>query len=439
MARPKTKARAKPTNLVPDRHTADGVYLVTCCTSTRTVQPRVRGSDLGTGLTMAQALDRWLKLLDGDTADITPMQLYRGVGFHTVTKIADLIGQKNVRVLTGGQGLLKLDTKIVPYDFTSNKNHPGNMLEVVNEEPFVIPLWWNMINGALRGSTTPVADLLDDPDVKIVIIALNQFFMKYLHDDILTARRIDKLRIVVVGKSRSNVPTQLRQQVLQVQKSAVSGTVGNRNDISHRAALLFIRKIISGGVSVNATVEEHQSVLGGLSPGASEHLTQLTPHDVLARAPDLLKHSGVESAYQEARRRYGAIGGIIAFRAAWYTQKGGEHVNVASDSGAAKAALEAIRSTLSTRTAKHTGLDSDAVWKLAHVFVGIVREEMPETKFNAADFQSWMHTYCSASGQSAPQGVDNLHKIGQFLVGSHGALGLVKFKSGGGGVLYGLR
>lgn len=437
MARSKTKT--KTIDQTGNSSATDGLLLVTCCTSTRTVLPRVRGSDLGTGLTMAQALEKWLALLDADEADITPMQLYRGVGFHTVTKIADLIGQKNVRVLTGGQGLLKLDTKIVPYDFTSNKNHPGNMLEVVNEEPFVIPLWWNMINGALRGSTTPVADLLDDDGTKIVIIALNQFFMKYLHDDILSARHIDRLRIVVVGKSRSNVPTQLRQQVLQVQKSAVAGSVGNRNDISHRAALLFIRKILAGDVVVDAGVEEHQAVLGDLSPGASEHLAQLTPRQVFVRAPDLLKYDAIEPAYQEARRRYGAIGGIIAFRAAWYTQKGSPHATDEYDAGAASAALEAMRATLSTRMAKHAGLDSDAVWRLTHIFVDLLRKEMIDARFNAADLQSWMVTYCRSTDEKEPRGIDNLHKIGQFLVGSHEALGLKKFKSQGGGVLYSLK
>lgn len=419
----------------------NGLYLVTCCTSTRTVPPKVRCSDIGTGLTMPQALEKWLEMLKSHKADVTPAQLYRGVGFHTVMKIADLIGTKNVRVITGGQGLLKLDTKIVPYDFTSNKNHPGNMLEVVSEEPFVVPLWWNMINGALRGSTTPVADLLDRDDTKIVIIALNKFFMKYLHDDMLAAVNIDKLRIVVVGKSRSFIPTQLRQQVLQIQKSDVSGTVGNRNDISHRAALLFIRKVASGEVDINASIEEHQSVLGDLSPGASMHLTQLSSKIVLERAPDLLEYDGIDVAYQEARRRYGAIGGIIAFRAAWYSRKDGGHVHVQSNTKAAKAALEAIRSTLSARSVKLVGFDSDEMWKLIHVFLEIIQKEMPDAKFNATDFQSWVGTYCSSSDISPPDGIDNLHKIGQFLAGSHESLGLKKYKSQGNGnkVLYGLK
>jgi hypothetical protein len=394
---------------------------------------------MGTGLTMAQALTKWLALLDDHDVSVTPPQLYRGVGFHTVTKIADLIGQKNVRVLTGGQGLLKLDTKFVPYDFTSNKNHPGNMLDVVTEEPFVIPLWWNMINKALRGSPTPVADLLDSKDARLIIVALNKFFMKYLHDDMLAARNIDKLRIVVVGKSRSYVPTQLRQQVLQVHKSAVSGTVGNRNDVSHRAALLFMRKVVAGEVDIGASVEEHQKALGDLSPGASEHLAQLSPKDVLAKAPELLEYDSVVLAYQEARRRYGAIGGIIAFRATWYSAKGGDYVVADPDVAAARSALGAIKEALATRTAKHVGLDSDAAWELVQIFVGILREEMPGAKFNAIDFQSWMSSYCNSAGRSEPRGIESLHKIGQFLVGSYGALGLEKFKSQGGGVLYGLK
>ncbi|KKL87494.1 hypothetical protein LCGC14_1934160 [marine sediment metagenome] len=322
-----------------------GLYLVTCCTSTRTEPPKVRCADMGTGLTMQSALERWLELLGNHDVSVTPPQLYRGVGFHTVTKIADIIGQNNVRVLTGGQGLLSLDTKFVPYDFTSNKNHPGNILDVVTEEPFVIPLWWNMINKALRGTPTPVADLLDAKGTKLVVIALNKFFMKYLQDDMLTAQNIDKLRIVVVGKSRSHVPTQLRQQVLQVDKQSISGTVGNRNDISHRAALLFIRKVALGEVDVGASVEQHQGILGNLSPGPTEHLTQLTPKEVLQRAPDLLEFDSLDQAYQEARRRYGTIGGIIAFRAAWHTSKGQDLVVTKTETKAAKAALSAIEMT----------------------------------------------------------------------------------------------
>lgn len=418
-----------------------GLYLVTCCTSTRTEPPKVRCADMGSGLTMAGAIDRWLELLSTHDASVTPPQLYRGVGFHTVTKIADIIGQENVRVLTGGQGLLSLDTKFVPYDFTSNKNHPGNMLDVVTEEPFVIPLWWNMINKALRGTPTPVADLLDTKGTKLVVVALNKFFMKYLHDDMLAAQNIDKLRIVVVGKSRSHVPTQLKQQVLQVHKQNISGTVGNRNDISHRAALLFIRKIATGDVGVDASVEQHQKVLGDLSPGAVEHLTQLTPKEVFVRAPDLLEFNDLNQAYQEARRRYGTIGGIIAFRAAWYAVKGTDVAVSKDETTAAKAALAAIRGTLDTRSIKLTGLDSDATWALVLVFAGVLREDLPDAKFNAADLQSWIISYCDSVDREVPRGItEGLHKIGQFLAGSYEALGLEKYKSeGGGSVLYGLK
>lgn len=418
-----------------------GLYLVTCCTSTRTEPPKVRCADMGSGFTMSGALDRWLELLSIHDASVTPPQLYRGVGFHTVTKIADVIGQENVRVLTGGQGLMKLDTKFVPYDFTSNKNHPGNILDVVTEEPFVIPLWWNMINKALRGTPTPVADLLDSKGTKLVVVALNKFFMKYLHDDMLSARNVDKLRIVVVGKSRSHVPTQLRQQVLQVHKQDISGTVGNRNDISHRAALLFIRKVAAGEVDVDANVEQHQEILGDLSPGATEHLTQLTPKVVLQRAPDLLESGSVDQAYQEARRRYGTIGGIIAFRAAWYAAKGVDVVASKTEAAAAKVALAAIRGTLDVRSAKLVGIDSDAAWRLTRIFVKMLREDLPDAKFNAADLQSWIISYCDTMDREVPRGiVEGLHKIGQFLTGSFEALGLEKFKSeGGGGVLYGLK
>ncbi len=416
-----------------------GLYLVTCCTSTRTEAPKVRCSDMGTGLTMSGALDRWLEMLADHDASVTPPQLYRGIGFHTVTKIADLIGSDSVRVLTGGQGLLKLDTKFVPYDFTSNKNHPGNILDVVTEEPFVIPLWWNMINKALRGTTTPVADLLDAKGTKLVVVALNKFFMKYLSDDMLASDNIDKLRIVVVGKSRSHVPTQLRQQVLQVEKAAVAGTVGNRNDVSHRAALLFIRKVAIGEIDIGASVEEHQSLLGDLSPSAVKNLVQLTPVDVLAKAPNLLEYPSIELAYQEARRRYGSIGGIIAFRSAWYHLKGDDTTPVERDISAAKSALEAIQSVLATRAAKHSGLDSDVIWELSRVFITTMRETLPDAKFNATDFQAWMYAYCEATDKKAPRGIDSLHKVGQFLTGSHIGLGLEKFKSDGGGVLYGLK
>ncbi len=418
----------------------EGVFLITCCTSTRTVPPIVRCSDLSPANTMSGALREWLKLLNEHEPSITPSELYRGVGFHVVMRIQELLGIDNIRVLTGGQGLLRLDTKIVPYDFTANKNHPGNILEIVTAEPFVIPLWWQMINQEMRDSQAPVADILDSSDSKLVVIALNKFFMRYLHDDLLSAtpEGLAKLRIIVTGKSRSGIPVQLRPYVIQCPREVSAHTVGNRNDINHRAALHFIKMIQTVLVDVTALPEYHQAAIGEPTQAQTN---RITPNLVLTQAPQLLtEYDDPDSAFAEAKRLYGAVGGIVAFRADWYRRTGKleELTKGTKPSKAAISALGTIKSTIEERGAKvTTHHDTGQAYKYMAEFVATVRAEVPTAKFNASDIFEWVQRYCEEAKVTIPSTLSGVHKIAQFLSGSSEVLGLRKIKIGqGGSTLY---
>ncbi len=421
----------------------EGVYVITCCTSTRTEVPVVRCSSLDPDATMNSALNQWLALLNKHKPTITPSELYRGIGFHVVMRIQEIIGAKNIRVLTGGQGLLELDTKIVPYDFTSNKNHPGNILEVVTAEPFVIPLWWQMINKAMRGSGTPVADILNSSNSTLVIIALNKFFLKYLQDDLLSASQegLAKLRIIVTGKSRSSIPMQLRQNVVQCSKAISNSTMGNRNDLNHRAALQFIKLIRAGEINIAESSEYHQRAIG--IPDDTNVARRMTPDEVLGKAPQLLEHGDPDEAFAHAKRVFGTFGGIVAFRAEWY-RRTGKIEEMTMNTKPTKAALTAlghIKSTIEGRGAKvSTHQDTDAAYKYIAEFISAIRTEAPTAKFNAGDIHTWITSYCDETEESIPVGLSGTQKIAQFLSGSFEVLGLHKIKIGqGGSTLYQLK
>lgn len=422
--------------------------LIVSCSATRTIEPSLRGIDLTPNVTMQEALEEWINRLQ-DAADdglYTPGELYRGIGFNSVVKAHQLIEDDHVYIASAGQGLMKIDQEIIPYDFTTDPKHKDSINKIVTKEPFVLSSWWQRINRALYDDESPVATLLLNPKIDLVIVSLQKRFCKFLVDDILSVwdnAAIEKLRIVVVGSSSSWLPKQLRGCVVHLSRDMLGGMPGNRNDVAQRAGLYFVRMldVDTGKLSVDMSVAEMQQVIGIVGVGSNKMKEKENFDDIFAQHPELLELDNPDKAYTEAKHLgYSSLSTLRMFRSAWLSSKGIENVLGVVGAGVEPSALSALKAV----SEQLTGLTEKVItWddelkslRLVKVFLGVAKNELGEDmKFNASVLLEWATVYCEGSEGSGANGSLELpvhfrsaNKLSNLLSVHLKGLGLISIK-----------
>lgn len=383
----------------------EGVFVITNCSVTRTREPVAKVGDMPRGLSMQQALVAWLKILSSHPADTSAQELYRGMSFHQVQRMFPLVGRENIRIVTGGQGLIELDRKIVPYDFSSNPKEPYNIHKVVSAEPFVIPMWWSWVNEALNGTMCPLTDLLEDPATNLVVIALHKFFFKYLTDDLSMAspEGIKKLRIINTTTSKGYIPMRLRPYIIEAPREVSQAAIGNRNDIAQRACMRFL-ELVAANEAVHETPTEQQEILNkafGLNPSRVVHRTytprQIAPLGDLEDAP----------SFEESQIKAG------------------------------ESALSAIMADVGRRTVR-ASVSRDVRQMMIDIglFVKLLRSNLPGARFTSHELSEWLTRYYGEQGKELPGWVTSKQRLAQHLLQVHQALGLQKLKIEGTSTAY---
>lgn len=417
--------------------------IITSCSSTRTVQPKAKVADLPAGLTMQQALEKWLALLNAHTADLTPGELYRGMGFYTLAKIREQFKPLDTFIVTGGQGLITLDEPIVPYDFTASPKEMHNIHQKVTAEPFVQTVWWRMINQARNKGVSPISSYVSSAKADLVIIACSKIFLRYIADDILSTpfRDREKIRILLSASSIGGVPVQLRPMMVPFDRDFIQGLPGNRNDNNHRAALRFL-ELLQDPQNQRLTVSGHQAVLGSMSRGepptggssANAQVFYDGPknngnlEEWLRARPDILALDP-EVAYKRARRELGTLGGRLYFKGI-HRKLTATAVNASEEEVvAATSALQGM--SFLTSTGGASGED-DEVLRAVAAFVTAVKAVAPKAVFTPQDIVTWAPQYYKTIAKEAPAFILSPNKLSYVLKNNASVLGLKEAEGQGG-------
>jgi hypothetical protein len=436
--------------------------LITSCASSLTESPRIRCSDLPKHLTMEQALNEWLKLIDAHREPrITARELYRGMGFQTLMKTIEAFRPQRVVIVSGAMGFVDIDDWVVPYDFSATTNMPENILLSVTAEPFVTTVWWRMLNAARRSppTTSPVREMVEGTTSDYVVIACSKAGLKYIAEDILSIpyKLRDKVRILLAASNQGSVPAQLRPMMLPFERSFISHLPGNRSDGNHRAAYQYLEMMTHNPEFARQTVSQQRGVfinvprLVGDMHSHDEHVPYgRTKVDLEAFLRERPQYLGLpwEQAFILSRRELGVIGGRLHFRG--LLRKLREELVVApvvgedatlQDSGA----VEALAGLGLTTTAAFDGSsgsvdDEEEVLRLCRVFVSAVRSANPRAVFQAADVCKWAGVYWKSRyphevtgfGPDSiwPTTFDSPKKLAHLLKANKGLLGLVEIGSG---------
>lgn len=421
---------------------------VTNCTATRSVKPEIRGIDLPSDLTMAEALEEWCKRLKAEEPSITPAELYRGIGMNSVVQIAEMVHDRSCYIASAGQGLMHIDQKIIPYDFTSDPKHKDSIHKIVTKEPFVMTAWWRMINQKLYSNPHPVASLLEDDHNTLVVIACNSRFLKLLPEDILSTSPEDlqKVRLITTSRSASGIPKQLKPYVLYYDRRVSASTVGNRNDLNHRAAKHFFQLLADNTELLEANMQEQQAAiyaaLGGTSEGTILDASSEVALQTLLEQNPALGEMSPDSAYAEVRSVHRLSVHPTKFRQMWSKMFNKSIVESGAKSvedPAARAALMSIMPNLAKHTAQSVTWDEEKrALDLVGKFVGLLKEVDPNTRFTSTDVKAWAETYLRELDVQEPPQFQSSVKLSFLMKTYHEDLGL-KVVSAGSKIIYAIQ
>lgn len=396
--------------------------LVATCTSTRTMEPVAKVEDLPTGLSMDEGIKEWMKLLHRP-ATTTPQELYRGLGFLTLSNIMRTFNVANAYIVTGGQGLIKVDEPIVPYDFTADPKYSPNIWEKVTSEPFIQTSWWRKINEARNKGANPVASVINATTLpSSVVISCSKIFLRYIANDILSVdpTKSNNFRILLSASSLGSVPMQLRPFIVAFDRTSIKHLPGNRNDVTHRAAQMFIEALDKNPHLRAAPPHVQRAEIFGVSDAGVYSASSLDIEATLKDRPDLMNLTP-EEAYTALYREKGPIGGRMRFHGIFMGLKGSKMVEGEADDDAFSA-LESL--SLSSAPTKNSSTSTESV-RLLSIFIAAVRAKMPNATFLAADVTSWVQVYCKAKGIEVPSLISSSLKTSYFLKSHHPVLGMV--------------
>lgn len=399
--------------------------VIATCTSTRTVEPVARVGDLPTNLTSAEAIELWVKKLNENEASTTPRDMYRGLGFLTLSSILRDFPLTDARIVTGGQGLIGVDENIVPYDFTADQKQSPNIWEKVTKEPFSQVGWWHMINEAREKGRNPIAGLINkSTHESSVVISCPKIFLRYIAGDILSIQpdKIKNFRILLSASSLGSVPVQLRPFIVSFDRGSVKNLPGNRNDVTHRAAYMFI-KALTDNPSLRELPPHAQREVVFPSEGAGIYASsQLDPTALLKARPDLLELSP-EDAYSAIYRQHGPIGGRLRFKGIFLAMKGSTHATTEADID--DDAMEAFAALQLNAPMTSNQVDDDNARDILGVMMATLRKHAPNSEFSSSDVSNWVDIYCAKKAISVPIPIISPLKVVYFLKAYSSLLGVV--------------
>lgn len=399
------------------------IAFISNCTQASSTKPLLRISDAPKVATMDELLQWWTHALqDASSVDtLMPLgSLYTGLSFDTVIEIAQVLGHENVFIVNRGAGLVRLNQKIVPYDFTYDRKEPDSAYSKVTDERFMPRLWWAKINQALHNEPHPIANLKteDGEDYDHIVIALPKNFIKMVASDIECApNKVQRIFIPTPISFGSGIPRAIRQLCIPYTKAYTYDLDYTRYSKAQRVAQKFLLEAMELG---NFT--KHANAIRDAQHALEDKgSTGMSHEDIFEAHPELLKCETVQGAMSLAKMHGLRIGSRIRFTGAWHGAKGALELD--PDKDELKTAADSLRSIMSSMPSRQ--IDSEELLQQIGLFVLTVKKENPTLIFTSAEVSSWGKLVYTKGATITSSG-----KVAGILRAYTSHLGLEQFRSG---------
>lgn len=409
------------------------IGLITNCSVSKNTPAILSTHNMPANMTFRDALAWWIAADRAVPKDqrMTPMQQYKGMAFNTLQAISKYIPNEHMYVVTGGQGMMNLvNDTLVPYEFSGDPKEPDAIQGVITQEPFAHSVWWEGINEGLRGTPSPVHDMMLAKQYDYLFVACTKVFLKYIARDILAIHSDTRARVFILTSQSNvgNIPSALKPNLVPYSRDFMQHIPGNRNNGIQRALLTILEKTKPGTLNESEPMREIEldQLLKNMKeqsfiPGQNEETTDLEL--VFKEHPEYLT-LGVEDAYARARKAYGTLGGRTNFRAYFSRITGdgiADNAKTASD-----AAFEGFEFT-----SGGSASSNEAITDTLMVFVDGFKRHAPRGAiFNADMVIAWAQKYFPGLGKGVPEEYTSTQKIGSIISAACDGLGLTRVKAG---------
>ncbi|WP_338523596.1 hypothetical protein NUH87_28350 [Pseudomonas batumici] len=182
----------------------------------------------------------WMGQIDERPTTLTASSLYVGRSVSDARRVAIKLDAKLMFASTG-LGLVEGDHKCPPYNLTVAQD-PNSIIPRLEKLGAQASDWWEAMN-ATQSKGSAIADLVSQPDVDLVLIALSSNYLQLIGEDLRKIRdvEIDKLRIFTSRPGIEMLPSHLRRIAMPYDERLETSTLpGTRNDFPQRALRHFV-------------------------------------------------------------------------------------------------------------------------------------------------------------------------------------------------------
>ena len=380
------------------------IALITNCTASQSVQPHpsLCGANLPRVSTTLEAATEWAERLKGIMPTIPPAKLYQGISFATVTKATHYVAPEDIYVVSIGQGFVGFRENIVPYDLSINPDHQHSLTRVITGETPRMDLWWECINESQGRSKTPIQKMASQVNYDLIIVAVTSNFRNMIRNDLLQAA-LQGAPIVLIVTNAMGLSANLVPYSLHYDARIRKISIGNRNDLSQRAALHLLEQLSKCEELPKEITEIQELVNNDLSRFGSptSRKNALKELDNLAERIRVLlgaekPKDTPDTLYSIFRTRLNCS--LLQFRAAFrraYAVKPAISAQKLSNSSksAAFAAFQSISSAIKPVGTSGSWQQESESLETLQVFVDTIRENQPDAVFTSKDVFAWVEMY----------------------------------------------
>lgn len=408
------------------QHVTD-IALLTNCTMSANYEPLVDITNAPEVQTMQELCDWWVAAIQLARKSQpkglhTPGALYSGVSFDTVAAIAQIIGHKNIFVVNRGAGLVRLDHKMVPYNFTHDKDDPLSAWNKVVGEKFIPAIWWGLVNHGLYGLSTPITEYLSG--YKYIVTALPQGFVRLIAPDLeLLGDMNNRLLMPMPQSGITSIPRTIRSACIPYSKAYTRDLTYNKFSKTQKVAEKFITVgLESGNLMKHANaLRDAQNALEEI-PAAEIGYPQLFKEN-----PELVTSGSAEAAYRRAKMKGLRIGSQAKFTGAWLGSQGVQEIEITTEEfSTATSALQAI---MAEGIGQAHSTDEELLKQIG-VFIAVVKGEDATLPFTPKNIASWGKIVYPSENTKKPHSISKSAKVSSILRNYTDYLGLEQITVG---------
>ncbi|MEH6498350.1 MAG: hypothetical protein V7751_03090 [Pseudoalteromonas distincta] len=182
----------------------------------------------------------WKRQIDERPATLTASSLYVGRSVSDARRVAGTLGAKLIFASTG-LGLIEGDHICPPYNLTAAQG-PNSIIPHLEKLGARASDWWEAVN-VTRSKGSILADLVSQPNVDLVLIALSSTYIQLIGEDLgeIRGTQTDKLRVFTSRPGIEMLPSHLQRIAMPYDERLETSTLpGTRNDFPQRALRHFI-------------------------------------------------------------------------------------------------------------------------------------------------------------------------------------------------------